>query len=123
MKICAMTCLHNLALGMIGGSLDKKRFPRNTIVEEQGKEAVSLKAELKARINTSRQAKQAKLGLRFMYMCVRACVRVYVSHTQIYSVTCNLEESVASAFAVCLLRVTQVLCRWAFFIVTRLSEI
>lgn len=61
MKICAMTCLHNLALGMIGGSLDKKRFPRNTIVEQQGKKAVSLKAKLKAYINTSRQANKPSL--------------------------------------------------------------
>lgn len=45
MKICAMTCLHNLALGMTGGSLDKKRFLRNTIIEEQGKKGRVLKSK------------------------------------------------------------------------------
>lgn len=81
MKICATTCLHNFALGMIGGSLDKERFPRNT--EEQGKKAASLTAKLKAHMG----GEQAKLGVHFIYVCPRvsACVSLYVSHTRIRS--------------------------------------
>lgn len=71
MKICAMTCLHNLALEMIGGSSDKKRFQRNIVVEKQGgKKASSLKAQLKAYINTSRQANKPSLPY-ILYVCVR----------------------------------------------------
>lgn len=72
MKICAMTCLHNLALEMIGGSSDKKRFQRNAVVEKHGKKASSLKAKLKAYINTLRQANKPSLHY-VLYVCVSKC--------------------------------------------------
>lgn len=74
MKICAMTCLHNLALGMIGGSLDKKRFPRNTVVEQQRKKGRLSKSKAESIYKYFKAGEQVKFGLRFTYTCVRAYV-------------------------------------------------